>query len=118
MHLCEQYSDSFDKAHSVSLHRDHYKIMQHITHFSIRESLLICTITNALNPTTRIRKDKDCVFLGDFFWISHYLMHLCVGYTALEPKVRKGQSQASPKGRQLEVGAQRAPRILVFHKQH
>ena len=29
------------------------------------------------------------------------------------PEGREGRSQADPKGRQLDVGAQRAPRLLV-----
>ena len=37
-----------------------------------------------------------------------------VGHTAWAPEGRKGRSQAGPKGRKLDVGAQRAPRILVI----
>ena len=48
-------------------------------------------------------------------WISHYLMQRCVGHAAWVPNGHEGQSQAGPKGRQLEVGAQRAPRLLVIH---
>ena len=38
----------------------------------------------------------------------------CVGHTAWVTEGRKGRSQGSPKGRQLEVGARRAHRLLVF----
>ena len=41
--------------------------------------------------------------------------HICVGHTAWVPEGRKGRSQAGPKGRKLEVGAQRAAKLLVFH---
>ena len=51
----------------------------------------------------------------NFCWISHYLMQRCVGHTAWAPERHEGHSQAGPKGRQLEVGAQRAPRLLVIH---
>ena len=44
--------------------------------------------------------------------ISHHLTHRCVGHTAWASKGRKGQSQAGLKGGQLEVGAQRSPRLL------
>ena len=36
-----------------------------------------------------------------------------VGHTAWAPVGREGRSQAGPKGRKLEVGARRAPRLLV-----
>ena len=36
-----------------------------------------------------------------------------MGHTAWAPEGRKGRSQAGPKGRDLEVGAQRASRLLV-----
>ena len=36
-----------------------------------------------------------------------------VGHTAAAPEGREGQSQAGPKGRQLEVGPRRGPRLLV-----
>ena len=36
-----------------------------------------------------------------------------VGHTAWVPEGREGRSQAGPKGRKLEVGAQRAPKLLV-----
>ena len=44
----------------------------------------------------------------------HYLMQCCVGHTAWAPDGREGRSQAGPKGCQQEVGAQRAPRLLVL----
>ena len=37
-----------------------------------------------------------------------------MGYTASAPEGHERQSQAGPKGRQLEVEARRAPRLLVF----
>ena len=46
----------------------------------------------------------------------HYLMQCCVGHTAWAPEGREGKSQAGPKVRQLEVRAQRAPRLLVGYK--
>ena len=39
--------------------------------------------------------------------------HICVGHTAWVPEGCEGRSQAGPKGRKLEVGAQRAPKLLV-----
>ena len=42
-------------------------------------------------------------------------MHRCMGHTAWAPKGREGRSQADPKGLQLQVGARRAPRLLVLH---
>ena len=36
-----------------------------------------------------------------------------VGHTAWAPEGREGRSQAGPKGRQLEVGPRRGPRLLV-----
>ena len=45
--------------------------------------------------------------------MTNYLMHQCVGHTT---EGRKGRSQAGPKGRQLEVGVQQAPRLLVYDK--
>ena len=39
--------------------------------------------------------------------------HICMGHTAWVPEGREGRSQAGPKGRKLEVGAQRAPKLLV-----
>ena len=41
--------------------------------------------------------------------------NFCVGHTASVPEGREGRSQAGPKGRSLEVGARRAPRLLVGH---
>ena len=38
-----------------------------------------------------------------------------VGHTAWAPEGREGRSQAGPKGRQLEVGPRRGPRLLVHH---
>ena len=35
--------------------------------------------------------------------------------TACAPEGREGRSQAGPKGHQLEVGARRAPKLLVFN---
>ena len=37
-----------------------------------------------------------------------------VGHTAWAPEEHEGQSQAGPKGRQLEVGSRRAPTLLVY----
>ena len=37
-----------------------------------------------------------------------------VGHTAWAPEGREGRSQAGPKGRQLEVGSRRGPRLLVL----
>ena len=37
-----------------------------------------------------------------------------VGHTAWAPEGREGRSQAGPKGRQLEVGPRRGPRLLVY----
>ena len=36
-----------------------------------------------------------------------------MGHTAWAPEEREGRYQAGPKGRSLEVGAQRAPRLIV-----
>ena len=36
-----------------------------------------------------------------------------MGHTALAPEGREERYQAGPKGRSLEVGARRAPRLLV-----
>ena len=38
-----------------------------------------------------------------------------MGHTAWAPEGREGRYQAGPKGRSLEVGARRAPRLLVLH---
>ena len=38
-----------------------------------------------------------------------------MGHTVWALEGREGRSQAGPKGRQLEVGAQRAPRLLVYN---
>ena len=43
-----------------------------------------------------------------YAWLHHW-----VGHTTWASKGRKGRSQAGPKGRKLEVGAQWAPRLLV-----
>ena len=37
-----------------------------------------------------------------------------MGHTAWAPEGREGRSQAGPKGRKLEVGARRAPKLLVL----
>ena len=37
-----------------------------------------------------------------------------MGHTAFTPEGREGRSQAGPKGRQLEVGPRRGPRLLVY----
>ena len=47
-------------------------------------------------------------FVDVLFWI-------CVSHTAWAPKGHEGRSQAGPKGQQLEVGAQRVPKLLVFY---
>ena len=47
-----------------------------------------------------------------FSSISHYLMQRCMDHTAWAPE---GRSQTGPKGRQTEVRAQRAPRLLVLN---
>ena len=41
-------------------------------------------------------------------------LHWCMGHTAWAPEGREGHFQAGPKGRSLEVGARRAPRLLVL----
>ena len=41
--------------------------------------------------------------------------HICVGQTAWPHEGCEGQSQAGPKDPELEVGAQRASRLLVFN---
>ena len=38
-----------------------------------------------------------------------------VGHTAFVPEGHEGRSQAGPKGRNLEVGARMAPRLLVYN---
>ena len=43
-------------------------------------------------------------------------LHCCVGHTAWAPEGREGRYQAGPEGRNLEVGARRAPRLLVLNK--
>ena len=40
-------------------------------------------------------------------------LHYCVGHTAWAPEGREGRYQAGPKGRNLEVGAQRAPTLSL-----
>ena len=37
-----------------------------------------------------------------------------MGHTAWAPEGREGRSQRGPKGRKLEVGARRAPKLLVY----
>ena len=39
----------------------------------------------------------------------------CVGHTAWAPEGREWHYEAGPKGRSLEVGARRAPRLLVLY---
>ena len=56
-------------------------------------------------------------------YMHHWHIHhgyICVGHTAWAPVGRKGRSQEaySQKGLQLEVGARRAPRLLVLHIFH
>ena len=49
---------------------------------------------------------------------SNALSHHCTDAWVTRPerpKGREGSYQAGPKGRSLEVGAQRAPRLLVLH---
>ena len=41
--------------------------------------------------------------------------HCYVRHTAWEPEGREGRSQGGPKGRKVEVGAQRAPKLLVMY---
>ena len=41
-------------------------------------------------------------------------MERCVGHTAWAAEGREGWSQAGPKGHKLEVGARRAPKLLVW----
>ena len=41
-------------------------------------------------------------------------LHRCMGHTAWAPVGREGRSQAGPKGHRLEVGARRAPKLLVY----
>ena len=41
--------------------------------------------------------------------------HICMGHTAWAPEGREGRSQGGPKGRRLEVGARRAPKLLVLN---
>ena len=41
-----------------------------------------------------------------------------MGYTAWAPEGREGRYQAGPKGRSLEVGARRSPRLLVSYISH
>ena len=50
------------------------------------------------------------VFLTTWYY-QH--LHWCVGHTAWAPVGREGRSQAGPKGHWLEVGARRAPKLLV-----
>ena len=42
-------------------------------------------------------------------------MHCCVGHTAWAPEGREERSQGGPKGRRVEVGARRAPKLQVDH---
>ena len=57
----------------------------------------------------------DFVVLGDFLlnFLSIYVNYIglqrCLGHMAWAPVGCEGRSQAGPMGRQLEVGAQRAP---------
>ena len=48
-----------------------------------------------------------------FFFVRLIWLHHCVGHTAWAPEGREGRSQAGPNGRNLEVGPQRGPRLLV-----
>ena len=45
-------------------------------------------------------------------------MQRCVGHTAWAPEGREGRSQGGPKGHRLEVGARRAPKLLVSNILH
>ena len=85
------------------------------------------------NPTTRIPNSsvrpsvtKICVqwILGTFLhsrwkmWGDGTLQcSRCVGHMAWAPEGREGR-EAGPKGRNLEVGARRAPRLLVWIEDH
>ena len=56
-----------------------------------------------------INRDDD----HDDFSSNESKMHCCVGHTAWAPEGREGRYHAGPKGRNLEVEARRAPRLLV-----
>ena len=55
-------------------------------------------------------------FVNKILWICHTIQwpHRYVGHTAWAPEGREGRSQRGPKGLKLEVGAQRAPKLLVL----
>ena len=70
-------------------------------------------------------------FVNKFFWICqpNFLnllekyandtiqwLHRYMGHTAWAPEGREGRSQRGPKGRKLEVGSRRAPKLLVSYK--
>ena len=46
---------------------------------------------------------------------SNALSHHCTDAWVTRPEGREGRYQAGPKGRNLEVGARRAPRLLVYN---
>ena len=67
-------------------------------------------------------------FVDEIFWIGRQNLlnlsekyandtiqwpHRYMGHTAWAPEGREGRSQRGPKGRKLEVGARRAPKLLV-----
>ena len=50
------------------------------------------------------------------FFLDFLKIFICVDQTAWAPEGHEGRSQAGLQGRQLEVGAQRSPRLPVHHK--
>ena len=49
----------------------------------------------------------------EYFFFSKYLGFKGL-HTQLAPEGREGRYQAGPKGRNLKVGARRAPRLLIY----
>ena len=47
-----------------------------------------------------------------YFWVN-FIWEFCMGHSAWVSEGHEGQIQAGPKGHRLDVGAQRAPRLLV-----
>ena len=56
-----------------------------------------------------------CIKIKDHMYGYMHHGHICVGHTAWAPEGREGRSQGGPKGHTLEVGARRAPKLLVFY---
>ena len=87
---------------------DFDKFGSNSTYFSIDEKMLRCKSKNILFLGDFLDFSvKDFGFLGDFFGFLSVFFRFT--YCCMS------QSQAGPKGRQLEVWPQWAPRLLVYY---